>query len=389
MAKLYLTRLIFCASLLFALQTQAQYFGVAYQNNTPQVGVALGVPVVIELENYDALSSAPNGDGANFNDNTDDIPAGVMGTYNDRSSGGVSGGNSVRTTSDVDIEAGGSGNVITAVQGNEYTVYTINVVTAGTYSLGVNYRHFGNSKDIKVFSHKTDGSGKALLYDSLPDNGLPQGDYATVDGLGSFTLPAGPLLIRFRSLDAGPRFDFFTLTLDAAMPLDLVDFSAQDNGKYNLLNWTTANEEDFSHFAVERSTDGANWNALAEVASAQQLITTDYSFRDLAPTNTAYYRLRMVDADGSFSYSPVQYVTREATDALDIFPNPSSGQLTLRFAGADDEQLPFAVYDAAGRSVREGTLVSNTTNDLRLDAGWYTVVVRQAGETKVRRVVVR
>jgi len=388
MGKFNFTSVVFCLSMLCAFQAQGQYSGVAYQGVTPQVGVTPGVPVQIELENYDALSSDPNGDGANFNNNIDDIPAGGMGTYNDKSAGGVAGGNSVRTNSDVDIEAGGSGNVITAVQGQEYTVYTINVVTAGTYSLGVNYRHGGTSKDIRVFSHNTDGTGKTLLYDSGA-TGLPaQAVYATVD-LGSATLPAGPLLIRFRSLDAGPRFDFFTMTLEAAMPLDLLDFAARDNGKYNLLSWTTANEENVSHFAVERSTDGQDWHDIAEVASAQQLVTTDYVFQDETPGSTAYYRLRMVDADGSFSYSPLQTVNRYEAGQVDIFPNPTSGVFMLRLSGSDTDQVPFTVYDAVGRSVRSGTMIGGTANEMQLNSGWYTVVVHQAGEVKVRRVIVR
>ncbi|MFK7932069.1 MAG: hypothetical protein AB8G22_01085, partial [Saprospiraceae bacterium] len=219
MKKINFTNVSFCLLMLFAFQAQAQYSGVAYQGNTPQVGVTAGVPVQIEFENYDALSADPNGDGANFSDDTDDIPAGGMGTYNDRSAGGASGGNSVRTASDVDIKAGGTGDVVTGVQPNEYTVYTINVVTAGTYSLGVNYAHGGTSKDVKVFSHATDGTGKTLLYDSTVDGGLPatgnSSTYATTDDLGSFSLPAGPLLIRVRILDNGPNFDFFTLTLAA------------------------------------------------------------------------------------------------------------------------------------------------------------------------------
>jgi len=99
---------------------------------------AVGTPVQIELENYDALASDPNGDGANFNDDTDDIPAGGMGTYFDKSPGGSDAGNPVRMNSDVDLEAGATGAVLAGVQGAEYLIYTINVVTAGTYHMGVN-----------------------------------------------------------------------------------------------------------------------------------------------------------------------------------------------------------------------------------------------------------
>jgi len=66
MEKVNFTNFVFCLLMLFSFQAQAQYSGVAYRGNTPQVGEAIGVPVQIELENYDALASDPNGDGANF-----------------------------------------------------------------------------------------------------------------------------------------------------------------------------------------------------------------------------------------------------------------------------------------------------------------------------------
>jgi hypothetical protein len=195
-----------------AAATPNQYHGVAYQNNTPQLGATVGVADTIQFENYDALDTDPNGDGANYNDPVDSISGTAMGTYYDNTAGGHSGGNTARATSDVDIKAGGSGDVVTDVKPNEYTIYTVNVVNAGTYYLGMNYKHAGTSKDIKVYSHNPDGSGKTLLYDSNPANGLPQSDYVTENNLGSFDLPAGPLLIRVRTLDTGPSFDYFTLT---------------------------------------------------------------------------------------------------------------------------------------------------------------------------------
>ena len=216
MKKKTFTNFAFSILTLFAFQAQAQYFGVAYQNNIPQIGESIGAPVKIELEFYDALSSDPNGDGANFSNNDDDIPVGVMGTYNDKSEGGSDTGNPIRVSSDVDIEEGATGAVIAGNQGQEYTIYTVNVVQAGIYHMGVNYLHGGSSKDIRLYRHNIDGTGKTPLHDTLEDEGLPptDGEYITTDNLGSFELPAGPQLLRFRHLDAGPRFDYFTLTLD-------------------------------------------------------------------------------------------------------------------------------------------------------------------------------
>jgi len=83
--------------------------------------------------------------------------------------------------------------------------------------MGVNYLHGGNSKDIRLSYFNADGTGPRVdLHDTLEDEGLPptDGEYITTDDLGSFELPAGTIVLRFLHLDAGPRFDYFTLTLD-------------------------------------------------------------------------------------------------------------------------------------------------------------------------------
>jgi len=82
--------------------------------------------------------------------------------------------------------------------------------------MGVSYLHGGNSKDIRLESFDAGGENRVDLFNTLDMDGLPptDGEYATADDLGSFTLPAGPLLLKFNHLDAGPRFDYFTITLD-------------------------------------------------------------------------------------------------------------------------------------------------------------------------------
>jgi hypothetical protein len=214
MEKVTFTNFIFCLLTLFSFQVQAQYTGVAYQGNVPQIGETIGVPVKIELENYDALASDPSGDGANYGAAASPLTAGA--TYWDKSPGGSDSGNPIRFSSDVDIEAGATGAVIAGAQGQEFTVYTVNIVNAGTYHMGVSYLHGGTSKDIRLESFNIDGTNRIDHFNTLDDGGLPptDGEYVTADNLGNFELPAGPLLLKFQHLDAGPRFDFFTLTLE-------------------------------------------------------------------------------------------------------------------------------------------------------------------------------
>ena len=224
MKKVTFTNFVFCLSMFFAFQAQAQYNGVAYRGVVPQIGEAVGATVQIELEFYDALASDPNGDGANYGATASPLTAGS--TYFDKSEGGSTDGNPIRTGSDVDIEAGATGAVIAGTQGQEFTVYTVNVVNAGTYHMGINYLHGGSSKDFRLESFNLDGTGRIDLFNTLDMDGLPpsDGEYVTLDDLGSFTLPAGPLLLKFNHLDAGPRFDFITITLDEIDTSSSTDF---------------------------------------------------------------------------------------------------------------------------------------------------------------------
>jgi len=214
MKKVTFTNLLLCVLTLFAFQAQAQYSGVAYLGNTPQIGESVGSPVKIELENFDALAGDPNGDGANYGAAAAPLTAGA--TYWDKSPGGSDAGNPIRTGSDVDIEAGATGAVIALAQGQEFTVYTVNVATTGIYHMGVSYLHGGNSKDIRLESFNINGENRVDLFNTLDMDGLPpsDGEYVTLDDLGNFTLNAGPQLLKFVHLDAGPRFDFFTITLE-------------------------------------------------------------------------------------------------------------------------------------------------------------------------------
>lgn len=223
MKKITFTNFVFCLLTLSAFQAQAQYSGVAYLGNTPQIGETIGAPVKIELENYDALAGDPNGDGANYGAAASPLTAGA--TYWDKSPGGSDTGNPIRTSSDVDLEAGATGAVVAGAQGQEFTVYTVNVVNAGMYHMGVNYLHGGSSKDIRLESFDANGENRIDLFNTLDMDGLPStdGEYITTDNLGSFSLPAGPLLLKFNHLDAGPRFDFFTITLDEIDPVSTDD----------------------------------------------------------------------------------------------------------------------------------------------------------------------
>ena len=183
----------------------------------------------------------------------------------------------------------------------------------------------------------------------------------------------------------------FTLTNAAALPLDLLSFRVEQQSKVNDLFWTTANEEGFSHFEVERSSDGNAWLSLGAIAGAGEVEgAVEYDYVDSNPPATAYYRLRMVDLDGSFAFSPVVYLEREDLPELRVFPNPNSGSFTLQLPEAT-EPLHLAIYTVHGTCVRAQKVALGTTSlplHEQLISGVYLLVVESNTDRWAERIVV-
>ncbi|MFY0673375.1 MAG: hypothetical protein JXQ87_08215 [Bacteroidia bacterium] len=127
------------------------------------------------------------------------------------------------------------------------------------------------------------------------------------------------------------------------LPVDLTYFTAawQTNGETVILNWQTALEENNSHFEIERSFDGQTWEQVGTVAGQGTTFDiTDYQFIDRLETKNArletqvYYRLKQVDYNGDFDYSPIETlncspeqfgIEQDALNSFNVWPNPANG----------------------------------------------------------------
>ena len=188
------------------------------------------------------------------------------------------------------------------------------------------------------------------------------------------------------------RFDRVSPLLDLQpLPVELSAFTATLAGTTAVrLAWATASQKNSAAFEVERSIDGASYYKVGTVVAAGRSSTgRTYGFFDeQLPAHAAvlYYRLKLVDADGAFSYSPVRSVGLSGAAAgLALFPNPAHSAATLLGA------LPGAVVtvvDALGRPVTSATADASGTAALALPAGLPAgVYVVRAGTRAVRLTV--
>ncbi len=173
------------------------------------------------------------------------------------------------------------------------------------------------------------------------------------------------------------------------LPLELLAFTAEQEADAVRLRWTTATEQDASHFVVERMHGTEEWAAVGEVpAAGSGMHEVRYEHMDgTADNGHNYYRLKMVNDDGTFTWSPTVHALFRPLGPS-VYPNPASGGFWVRSADG-----PVAVIDAIGRRVEHR--VSRTrgdVNELVLPAGSigvFTVLIGTGDRQRAERVVLR
>lgn len=160
------------------------------------------------------------------------------------------------------------------------------------------------------------------------------------------------VLVRFVGINGyGNRLfmDNVQFTGTSVLPVELLSFRGRDTNDGVLLDWITGSESGSSHFEVQRSRDADAWEAIGRVsARGTTMIASEYAWLDDAPfTGTSYYRLRMVDLDGSEEYSTVVVIQR-GTPSRRAFPNPGNGSFSMLLP---DAATPVEVRDALGQLV--------------------------------------
>ncbi|TMI64853.1 MAG: T9SS type A sorting domain-containing protein [Bacteroidetes bacterium] len=189
---------------------------------------------------------------------------------------------------------------------------------------------------------------------------------------------------------------YFASSNMTVLPLGLLTFTGtlQSNNSV-LLNWKTENEINASHFVVERSVDGASFSNIGQVnAHGTSNNVNEYNYTDNDITNlqapVIYYRLKMVDADGSSKYSKIISVSlADITGKITVAPNPVHNTTTVSITAVNNGNVQWSLYDNTGRiilynqiSVKKGANNQLVIPMKNLSAGSYYIKLTGAGIDK-------
>lgn len=145
------------------------------------------------------------------------------------------------------------------------------------------------------------------------------------------------------------------------LPVELIQFQAKEQEGLVKLNWATASELNSSHFELERSSDGREFEKIGKVlgvgTSAER---TDYKFQDKEPLiGGNYYRLRQVDFDGAFDYSKIVYVNVKNSSEMVFFPTQVQSLATLQFNTEEGGDLNISIFDSLGKMIMSKAFIAD------------------------------
>lgn len=162
------------------------------------------------------------------------------------------------------------------------------------------------------------------------------------------------------------------------LPLALLSFEAVAALPVAQLSWTTMHEQDLQEFVVERSLDGVTYHSLGSVTAQQGNTTTQtYRFTDAAPAAVNFYRLKMIDIDGSFSYSPVKKVSSATDVAISCYPNPVIDLVNIKVS----KTAPYTIATMDGRILQTGLITGGQASLNMSAAPKGILIVRVGNET--------
>jgi hypothetical protein len=171
----------------------------------------------------------------------------------------------------------------------------------------------------------------------------------------------------------------------AILPLTLLEFKGQENNKVINLYWKTANEENVSHYEVQRSSDGVHFETIGVVFSIEHSSANQYQFADKSPAGgITYYRLNMVDKNKAQSYSNLISFSHGATTGagIAISPNPTSGSIRVLFNGTGNAAYRIELRNAIGQLIESKAIhitrygqCENLMRPVSMAPGTYFILV--------------
>ncbi len=182
--------------------------------------------------------------------------------------------------------------------------------------------------------------------------------------------------------DACSRYSFSStlMTGIAPLPVTLINFTGTYKNNLAQIEWSTSSEDNFKEFELLYSIDGKEFHSAGFVKGHGLLGgINNYIFYDnkieTYKKEVVFYRLKMVNHDGSFNLSDLLKLAMPASgfkaSALNIYPNPALEQLNVELLDIADDNFFVTICDAFGKKISTFNNLDFVGNKLTIDLNLY------------------
>ena len=172
--------------------------------------------------------------------------------------------------------------------------------------------------------------------------------------------------------------DTVAFDITCNLPVNLTDFTVTKQAASVVLDWTTGSESNNRGFEVEHAIDGSSWKKIAfqasKAAEGNSVSPLAYQYKHIDPANgTNYYRLKQVDLDGKWEYSPVRQVKMNGHNII-VYPNPARDKILIK--GLTGNEI-IQLCDVTGRKIKQvkSSLQQESIGISDLREGIYHVII--------------
>ncbi len=312
------------------------------------------------------------------------------------------------------ISNGGSGTMLAAIQANVEN-------TAGCTFSTTNWDDCtsapctdvcGSANNSNKPTCLTTGTNCLILYNTATTLEVDNGVYnCTSSNSGTSGAAITAMRTAINNIANWTLNDAAVVTIPPAgcspLPVTWVHFIAQLNNNGGVLEWSTSSERNSSHFEIERSFDGIEWKNVGIVNGAgNKYSTSNYYYEDFFNTDDVkfvYYRIRQVDFDGRYEYTPMRVAGKpEQTTGYTAFAfngNPLTEATYLKTFLPTQGDAHIEISDTRGNILFSKTfqyngghnrfMFNNEVPEIMKKAGVYFVKASIEGEEKIFKLVVQ
>ncbi len=289
----------------------------------------------------------------------------------------------------ITIEPAASTNTTTA--SDDYNSTPLNTPVNGSVKTNDNDPQ-GNTQLVTAQNTTIPGKGTLVLNTN--------GTYTFTPVIGF----SGPVNFPYQTCDNGTPVVCTNATLyilvfpGSVLSLNLISFTAKVSNVNAIISWVSTNQQNANRFEIERSSADLTLFTKIGIVPVNTNTSGNYSYTDLNAKsfiNKGYYRLKIIDNNGRFTYSQIVFVNFDNDFALAIRPTiVTLGQSLTLFTGTTTNAKKYngLLINQTGQIIKNWNALSgnsyiiNTTN---LSKGVYFIKIISTTETKTQKIVVQ